>query len=300
MSRDQGEWDWCVFATGGDEMEITRQEINFLGVLTGLALFGLALIISAHYFPDVWVLRRLLAVSVGEALIVAAILGLTVDRYIKQYLIRKASQDVSKYLVGYNLPDEIKARIQALMGTALIRRNWQIAYTLDPLPLSDEVIIDVRYTFELENVSNTIQYYEQGFQAEKHLNPLMLEMRCDDPANKFRLVAESGKSLGKDQVGVPGVIQALAPKIPIQPAGGKSELRYPFMGHYQLRTPSSSSDTFSFAHPSIGVTITASYPPGYEISIEPSPDMIVTEKMWQMRKKAFLTSEHVMVRWSKV
>jgi len=218
MSPNQGEWDFIDFGTEGVEMEITRQELKFLAVLLVLAVFGLGLITAAHYFPVLWVLRRSLTVSVGEALIVASVLGLTVDRYIKQYLIRKASKDVSKYLVGYNLPEEIKARIQALMGTALIRRNWQIAYTLDPLPLTDEVIIDVRYTFELENVSNTVQYYEQGFQAEKHLNPLMLEMRCDDPVNKFRLVAESGKSLGKDQPGVPGLIQALAPKIPILPS----------------------------------------------------------------------------------
>lgn len=106
--------------------------------------------------------------------------------------------------------------------------------------------------------------------------------------------------MGKDQVGAPGLIQALAPKIPVKPSGGDSELRYPFMGHYQLRTPSNHSDTFSFAHPSIGVTITASCPERYNISIEPAPDMMVTENMWQFRKKAFLSSEHVMVRWGKV
>ncbi len=253
-----------------------------------------------RYFPDAWILPRLLATSVGEALIVASILGLTVDRYLKQYLIRKASQDVSKYLVGYNLPDEIKARIQALMGAALIRRNWRIEYTLTPVDGVDEVLINVRYEFELENVSNTVQYYEQGFQGEKHQNPVVLEMRCDDPETQFRVVAGPAESLGKDQVGVPGVIQALAPKIPVKPSGGNSELRYPFMGHYQLRTPSNHSDTFSFAHYSIGVTVTASCPEGYRISIEPSPDIVATKNMWQFRKRAFLPSEHIMVRWGKV
>ncbi len=282
-------------------MEITKQEVKFFAFLLGFAVLGFGLIWGAHHIPDHYVVRRLLAASVGEALIVASVLGLTVDRYLKEYLVRKASQDVSKYLVGYNLPDEIKARIQALMGTALIRRDWRIAYTLSPAEGSaDEVYIDVHYTFELENVSNTVQSYTQIIEEERHRNPVILEMRCDDPESGFRLIADETKSLGKAKDGVPGVIEARGPEIQVKPSGGKPELRYPFMGHYRLRTPSSNSDTFSFLQPSIGVTITASYPAGYTISMESDRNMIVTENMWQLRQRAFLQSEHVMVRWSKV
>ena len=286
---------------GGDEMEISRQEIKFFASLAGIAAVGVLLILATHYFPEALIVRRLLATAVGEALVVAAVLGLTVDLYIKQYLIRRASQDVYKYLVGYNLPNEIKARIQALMGTSLIRRNWHIAYTLTPVEgVKDEVLIDVRYTFELENVTNTVQHYTHRVQVEKYQDPRVVELRCDDPESKFRLVAKPGESLGKDQEGEPGIIEAHGPTIDVQSSGGSSGQRYPFTGHYQLRTPSNKGDQFSFAHPSIGVTITASYPKEYKMRVESSPDMVVTEDMWQFRNRAFLTSEHVMVRWFKV
>ena len=182
----------------GDDVEISRQELKFWGVLTVIATLGLGLIVIVQFLPQTWVLRRLLLTSVGEASIVATILGLTVDRYLKGYLIRKASQDVYKYLVGYNLPDEIKARIQALMGIALIRHNWEIAYRLTPIEgSSTEVPIDVTYSFELENISNTIQKYTLRIQAEKYLNPRIVELRCDDPETAFRLVAGDNESLAE-------------------------------------------------------------------------------------------------------
>jgi hypothetical protein len=279
-------------------MEIAKEELKFLRALLGFALLGFVLLLSTHYFPGEWAIRRLLFASVGEALIVATVLGLTVDLYVKKSITRRTSKDVFKYLVGYNLPDEIKARIQALMGIELIRRNWKINYTLTPID-KDNVLVDVQYTFELENVSNTPQKYRQAFQGEKHLNPLMVEMRCDDPEAKFRMLASSGASLAQDQPGVLGLVQALAPEISVKPSNRDQKLMYPFMGHYQLRTPNNCSDTFSFAHPSIGAAITVSYPAGYRITMESAPDMIVTDNMWQLRNRAFLPSEQITVRWQK-
>jgi len=284
------------------EMEVTEKDVKFLLVLAVFAAVGFAIVAAAtHFLPDYAVLRRSLALALGEALIVASILGLTVDRYLKGYLLQTVSRDMYKYLVGYNLPEEIKERLQSLMGTVFIRRNWQIAYTLTPTESdSDQVIVDVRYRFELENISNTVQTYRQRIQSEKYLNPIILEMRCDDPENGYcRSVTAPGESLGRDQEGVPGIIEASSPEIKIKPSGRNGELRYPFSAHYRIRTPSNHGDTFSFLHPSIGVTITAAYPKGYRISIEPESDIVITENMWQFRKRAFLSSEHVMVRWFK-
>jgi hypothetical protein len=95
------------------------------------------------------------------------------------------------------------------------------------------------------------------------------------------------------------LLRIRAPDISVKPAG-KSGLTYPFSGHFRLRTPNNHSDTFSFGQPSIGVTIVASCPPGYSFSIEPEPEMISTDNMWQFRNRAFLRSEHVVVRWFKL
>jgi hypothetical protein len=135
-------------------------------------------------------------------------------------------------------------------------------------------------------------------QIEKHLNPTILELRCDDPEIRFRLFSKTGESIGKEDK-VPGLIELRHDNVKIKPKG-KDELKYPFSGHFSLQTPNNHSDTFSFGQPSIGVTIRTSCPDGYRFSIEPEPDMIATDNMYQFRHRAFLRSEHVVVRWFKL
>ena len=111
-----------------------------------------AALIGAHYMPLPWALRRALTISIGEALFVAAILGFTVDKYIKEFLVREASKDLFKYLVGYKLPEGIQNRLRDLMGTSLIRRNYQVTYTLTTIS-NDYMLLDFKYSFLVENVS---------------------------------------------------------------------------------------------------------------------------------------------------
>jgi len=280
-------------------MEFSREEKKFWGALAGFFVVGLILIIVTRFLPEIDVLRRLLMLSVGEAFIVASVLGITVDRYLKGDLLQKASKDVHKYLVGYNLPDEIKQRIQELMGTVFVRTDWFINFTLTPLN-ADEVLVDISYSFQLENVSNRVQEYFPMLQVEKHMNPQVLELRCDDPESRFRLVPTGGKqSIAEESTTVRGLVEVRADPLKVKPSG-KDKLRYPLSGRFQLRTPNDHSDTFSFGHPSIGVTITTSCPETHMFSLEPEPGMIITENMYQMRHRAFLRSEHVRIRWMKV
>jgi hypothetical protein len=303
MATENIPWS-IIFASVSEErsegeMDTSAEERKFWLVLAGFAATGLLLLIGAYFFPDHWKLRRLLLEAIGEAFIVAAILGLTVDKYLKGDLLQRASKDVHKYLVGYNLPDEIKQRIQELMGTALVRRDWQIHFSLTPTD-TNEVLIDVSYSFQLENVSNRVQDYLPMVQIEKHMNPRILELRCDDPDSKFRLAPSEGQqSIGEESETVPGLVEVRADTLKVKPAG-KDRLTYPMSGHFQLRTPHEHSDTFSFGHPSIGVTITTSCPETHKFSLEPEPAMIVTENMYQMRHRAFLRSEHMRIRWMRV
>src|SRR6266702_5683670 len=127
-------------------MEKKKEERKFWGSLVVIALLGLAALIGAHYMPLLWALPRALAISIGEALFVAAILGFTVDKYIKEFLVREASKDIFKYLVGYKLPEGIQNRLRDLMGTSLIRRNYQVIYTLTAIS-NDQMLLDVKYSF---------------------------------------------------------------------------------------------------------------------------------------------------------
>jgi hypothetical protein len=84
-------------------------------------LVGAFLIAVAIFFPQSWSIRRSLGSSLGEALIVAAILGFTVDKYIKEFLVRTVSRELFKYLVGYKLPEPIQNRLRDLMGPRCVQ-----------------------------------------------------------------------------------------------------------------------------------------------------------------------------------
>ena len=104
-------------------MNIRREKKEFGLFILTMVVVGLLSLISLRWLSEGWVIRRIIAGSVGDALLVAALLAVTVDRYIKSDLIREASKDVHKYLVGYHLPEELKERIQEMMCEPIIRRD---------------------------------------------------------------------------------------------------------------------------------------------------------------------------------
>jgi hypothetical protein len=273
-------------------MEIEKQEVKFWCILGATAFVGIGLFIGVNYLPSAWTLRRSLGLSVGEALVVAAVLGFTVDRYIKAFLVRKASVDLFKYLVGYKLPEEIQNRLRDLMGTYLIRKNYQVVYTLTP-ESDNQMLLDVRYSFLLQNISTvTISSYEPRVETEKHDNPRILELRCDEKDSHFWKVADAGGTIGTESSTVPGVIVGIGEKIDLVP-----QRLYPISGHYQLRVPSNHSETLSFLHPTVDVTVRVECPDDFQVVIDGAA--VKTPKMWQFGGHAFLTSEHVRIRWFK-
>ncbi len=272
-------------------MEKRKEDRKFWGSLVVIALLGLAALIGAHYMPLLWALPRALAISIGEALFVAAILGFTVDKYIKEFLVREASKDIFKYLVGYKLPEGIQNRLRDLMGTSLIRRNYQVIYTLTAIS-NDQMLLDVKYSFLVENVSTSETPYTPKFQGEKHDKPKILELRCDEKNTRFRKVAGSSGTIGEESTKVPGVIEAIGPEISLIP--GRV---YPISGHYQLQVPPNHSDTLSFLYPTVDVTVRVECPEEFEFVIEGAE--IETPNMWQFGGHAFLTNEHTRVRWFK-
>ena len=159
-----------------ENVQIEKEERTFLTALGLIALVGAVLIVVASLLPLTWLLRRALVFSFGEALLVAAILGFTVDKYIKGFLVRKASNELLKYLVGYKLPEPIQNRLRDLMGTPLIREHYQVFYTITPIA-DNQIVLDVRYQFDLKNITtSTYQAAEKRSLTCKFFSPMAL--RC--------------------------------------------------------------------------------------------------------------------------
>ena len=63
--------------------------------------------IALLFWPAAWPLHDP-AAALAHALVIAGVLGITVDRVAKDHLLKEAARDISQYLIGYRLPEQIQ------------------------------------------------------------------------------------------------------------------------------------------------------------------------------------------------
>ena len=127
-----------VVATTVDE-EKSASRLKFWGVLIGLVLLGIALDSlpeSAKLLPKWPMLERLtsqpwlmeLLNKLGDAAIIAAILAVAVDGYVKQKLVSEVAREAVDFAVGYALPQQVKQHIQHILRMPFVRQNVAFTY----------------------------------------------------------------------------------------------------------------------------------------------------------------------------
>src|ERR1051326_616711 len=94
---------------------------------------------------------------VGEALLIAAALALTVDRYIKLRLRDELAKDVFFATLGIDLPKEIKEEMLAIGEYKLVRRDMHINYTLRPHTQQHLVTCTIAIEFDMQNLTSIAQ-----------------------------------------------------------------------------------------------------------------------------------------------
>jgi hypothetical protein len=108
-----------------------REHGELLLVLAG----GLALIIASQFLPDAWHIRRRIVEGVGEALVIAFIVGLVVETKARERLLREVTSQTWEHLIAPNLPVEIRDFIKGgLIDTKLVTTKWEISYRFEVLP----------------------------------------------------------------------------------------------------------------------------------------------------------------------
>jgi hypothetical protein len=218
--------------------------------LAGLFAAGLLLFFQpwAHWWPPhVELVERF-----GEALIIASILGATVDLYAKRHLLNEMSRDVFVHIFGHALPVELRARIDKMVRIDLVRRDFRVHYRLCALE-GERVRLEVSFDYKLINLSHgPIEHIPRLF-LEKQDNPSVIEFRCDceeDEASRFCHAAGLGVTVG-DKTGEPGVLQATAKSIKVRPG-----ISYPISARYTVEFPEDGTDIFCFAYPTMEVIVT--------------------------------------------
>ena len=89
---------------------------------------------------------------------IAAILAFTVDRFVKEHFIYDVSKDVFHYIIGYDVPVEVKERIKELLHIAVIASNRVISIKIEP---KSKTRVSVRFNtqWKIKNLTRTAQLY---------------------------------------------------------------------------------------------------------------------------------------------
>jgi hypothetical protein len=284
--------DLVTLLLGGDVSEVENSEVRqslFWLITVGAMVLGSAIIgvTTLSYFHGREVLRELVR-PFGEAALIAGFLAVTVDQYVKERLLKESSRDISKYLIGYNLPTEIQDQIHELMGTAIIRRNFEQRYTLERHSVN-KLKLTVNAEYRLINCSGTQKEFIPRLEFEKHEDPTVLQFRCDSADRKAVDLKSGDQGLVEKES---GVLSIALKKIKLQPQ--KSGLSYRVSCKYSRLVDTHDSDILSFVAPTIGVTLRAEHPEG--ISFAVGSATIETENRWEFQR-LFLEGQHIHVRW---
>jgi hypothetical protein len=238
-----------------------------------------------------------LAKGIGEATMISAILAATVDVFVKRRFLKEISWDVSKYLIGYSLPEEIQDRIRELMATRLMTYEWEVRYRLTPVPDTQPATIqlEVSYCYKVENLTSQKQDYQQHLQFEKRDKAEIRELRCDSKDTAANYVL-SGDNLARESPDQAGVVEAKGTKIKIPPGNTKAGQIYRISGRYALTLPSDYRDSIVFMQqPAKTVAITVEAPETLEFSASPPAD-VHTRHRWDYNR-VFTPGQHLRLRW---
>lgn len=236
------------------------------------------------------------SIALGDALMIASILGLTVDYFLKERVLREVSADVSKYLIGYRLPSEVQDRIHWLLQTQWIRRNFHIRCRLTEIN-NDRVNLEITASHEIQNITSETLPYQHIIEYEQHDPQRVLEMRCDSNDQKAQYrIADAGVQ-PREKPGDLGVMEVFGKKVKIPPVHESIGRTYTFACRYTVEFPSHYSDAVSFSQPTINVVLEVECPNTYRITA--SGANVSTHNRWEY-KKIFLPGENVTFRWQKL
>jgi hypothetical protein len=233
------------------------------------------------------------SISIGHALVIAGILIAPVDYYVKRHLVKEASIDIGKYLLGFPLPEEVRSRLVESLDNKIVVYNSQLDYKIIPIDgKPNEIMLEVERTFEAKNVGSSMQSIPLFLRFEKHTLPTVKEFWCmasDGSIKEHELNPSSTDESGMLRFGTNDNIK-------IKPACDNPKLIYRFGWKFSYKYPCDFAEHYFFQRPTVGLTIRVECPPEYEF-FAPTTE-IMTDNRWQYTR-AFLPGESIGVRWRK-
>jgi hypothetical protein len=221
------------------------------------------------------------------ALVIAGLLTLTVDPFIKNRARREATLDIFHHMLGFSLPVVIRERLQDMvLKTKLYRKNWKQRISMSED--GDSVVIDVEAEFEVVNPTAHALGFEPLLQFEKGEQAVLRRVICfQDP------------SCGKNAVlslreGGLGSVEYRGKEINV-PANDSFEFKY----EYSVKYPTAMGFLFpNSAYPTIGLELTVKSPQNFKVKATTADFEAPGE--WRYPNKLLMPSEHLEIVWEKL
>lgn len=228
--------------------------------------------------------------SLGETAILAGLLVLLVDPFLKARLLKEASKDIFHYLLGFDQQPEIKDRLKSLVfDTKVFRKGFHMRCTF--VPVEDAMRLELECDFEVINPTNEIHRYSHAIQCEKVEKPEVHLMTLISDQDAYSFVPDRLESKKDD----PEVLEARAKEIGIAPS--TKGLTYTFGAKFSMTYPEEFFYAVHVGTPTIGMTIEVVPPPGFAVTASPTPTF--AKNIWKY-DKLFMPGEHVDIRWQRL
>jgi hypothetical protein len=267
-------------------------------VFVGLILGGLVW----HYvWPLItwWALAWFRSASgpLSDALIVAGILGLTVDYFLKRELIR----DVGAIFIGWALPQEIRDYIRKVSQTSIVRKNFRVHYRL-ALVGNGEVSVKIRTSVDVFNYSSGRERIAPQWIVDLQDKPNESAIRCEiDRQGTVKSWTADKLNTPKRQERGPDVMKWTLPSLTLNPQDANDPQLKPackVSWEYELQMPIQYNDFFAFVFPTIGVEVTVDCPPDLEFTCDHDDATVhAPDSSRWVFNRLYMPGQSIRVRW---
>jgi hypothetical protein len=232
--------------------------------------------------------------SIGHAFVVAGLLASTVDLYFKNVFFREGANDISKFLLGYELPDEIRNRIRTLMSTQLVRRDYHIKLKFPADVSLNQFPVEVEQSFDFDNITESSIWHTHThiFDHSDTISELEISARCHPDLN----LCYKGGDVPNETNSGKMIVSWLPAQIPAH--------NYSHGRHYQYGLKFTMKEkrihdghNFNFHVPTINLTIDIECPEAINaVVLVPDPDEESRSNHWEY-KRLFTAGESIRVQW---
>jgi hypothetical protein len=220
------------------------------------------------------------------ALMIAGILAITVDPFIKRRARREATRDIFHHMLGFSLPPIIRERLQdTVEKTKFYRRNM-----IQHIVMSEDgnsVVFAIETEFEVVNPTPHTIAFPPLLQFEKGERAILKTVTCFEESDYDRRAKLSSSKGGL------GAVEYRGKEVKI-PAGGSRR----FKCEYSVKYPTSMGFFYpNFNYPTIGLSLTIKAPSNFRVRATSAESESPGE--WRYPNRLFMPSEHLEIVWEK-